>query len=248
MNKTHHELGRTFVFAGLTAALALGIIGSCCYHRHPGAITTSNPRQISRIEMLDAQAKPHFDEARRNIPSVVDQMTGTGALCKLCWLMSRDKITGSHKTQDYLESLLNGPIVRPCRAGAKVYGCDITSAGFVNGVKAVNSDYAITGAYALTGLSIEALFLKKTITSLRTVLGKIVARLSTSYSSGSACAAADGPLPIGDIIGIVMAAGGTVWSAYDLYQVKTQLGPEMKNLLLQSVLECQAACRIEALK
>jgi len=248
MNKTHHELGRAFVFAGLTAALALGIIGSCCYHRHPGAITTSNPRQISRIEMLDAQAKPHFDEARRNIPSVVDQMTGTGALCKLCWLMSRDKITGSHKTQDYLESILKGPIVGPCRTGAKVYGCDISSAGFVNGVKAVNSDYALTGAYAMTGLSIEALFLKKTIASLRIVLGKIVARLSTSYSSGSACAAADGPLPIGDIIGIVMAAGGTVWSAYDLYQVKTQLGPEIKNLLQQSVQECQAACRMEALK
>ena len=248
MNKTHPELGRAFVFAGLTAALALGSIGSCCYRRHPGAVTTTNPKQISRIAMLDAQAKPHFDEARRNIPSVVDQMTTTGALCKLCWLMSRDKITGSHKTQDYLESLLNGPIVGPCRAGAIVYGCDITSAGFVNGVKTVNSDYALTGAYALTGLSIEALFLKKTIASLRTVLGKIVARLSTSYSSGSVCAAADGPLPIGDIIGIVMAAGGTVWSAYDLYQVKTQLGPEMKTLLQQSVQECQAACRMEALK
>ena len=248
MNKTHPELGRAFVFAGLTAALALGIIGSCYYRRHPGAVTSTLPRQISRIEMLDAQAKPHFDEARRNIPSVVDQMTGTGALCKLCWLMSRDKITGSHKTQDYLESILNGPIVGPCRAGAIVYGCDITSAGFVNGVKAVNSDYALTGAYAMTGLSIEALFLKKTIASLRTVLGKIVARLSTSYSSGSACAAADGPLPIGDIIGIVMAAGGTVWSAYDLYKVKTQLGPELKNLLQQSVREGQAACRMEALK
>ena len=133
MNKTHPELGRAFVFAGLTAALALGIIGSCCYRRHPGAVTSTLPRQISRIEMLDAQAKPHFDEARRNIPSVVDQMTGTGALCKLCWLMSRDKITGSHKTQDYLESMLNGPIVGPCRAGAKVYGCDITSAGFAWG-------------------------------------------------------------------------------------------------------------------
>ena len=97
MNKTPPELGRAFVFAGLTVALALGIIGSCYYHRHPGAVTTTNPRQISRVAMLDAQAKPHFDEARRNIPSVVDQMTGTGALCKLCWLMSRDKITGSHK-------------------------------------------------------------------------------------------------------------------------------------------------------
>ena len=245
---TSKKLGRTLVFAGLTAALALGIIGSCYYHRHPGAITTTTPKQISRIAMLDAQAKPHFDEAHRNIPSVVDQMTGTGALCKLCWYMSCDKIAGSHKTRDYLESMLNGPIVGPCRAGAKVYGCDITSAGFVNGVKAVNSDFAMTGAYALTGLSIEALFLRKTIASLNTVLGKIVARLSTSYSSGSVCAAADGPLPIGDVIGIVMAAGGTVWSAYDLYKVKTQLGPELKSLLQQSVRECQAACRMEALK
>ena len=84
--------------------------------------------------------------------------------------------------------------------------------------------------------------------SVRTVLGRIVARLAASYRGGTACAAADGPLPIGDFIGIVMAAGGTVWSAHDLYQVKTQLGPEMKNLLLQSVRDCQAACRMEALK
>ena len=248
MKKTHPELGRAFVFAGLTTALALGIIGSCYYRRHTGVVTTTPPRQISRIEMLDAQARPHFDEARRNIPSVVDQMTGTGALCKLCWLMSRDKITGSHKTQDYLESILNGPIVGPCRAGAKVYGCDITAAGFVNGVRAVNSDYALTGASALTGLSIEALFLKKTIASLSNVLGKIVARLAVSYRGGTACAAADGPFPIGDIIGVVIAAGGTVWSAYDLYKVKTQLGPDLKNLLQQSVQECQTACRMEALK
>lgn len=244
---TSKPLGRTLFFAGLTAALALGIIGSCYYRRQTGAVTTS-PGKISRIEMLDAQAKPHFDEARRNIPSVVDQMTGTGALCKLCWYMTCDKITGSHKTQDYLESMLNGPIVGPCRAGAKVYGCDITSAGFVNGVKAVNSDFAMTGAYALTGLSIEALFLRKTIASLSTVLGKVVARLAASYHGGGVCAAVDGPLPIGDVIGIVMAAGGTVWSAYDLYKVKTQLGPELKNLLQQSVRECQAACRMEALK
>ena len=212
MKKTHPELGRAFVFAGLTAALALGIIGSCCYRRQTGVATSTSLKQISRIEMLDAQARPHFEEARRNIPSVVDQMTGTGALCKLCWLMSRDKITGSHKTQDYLEAILNGPIVGPCRAGAKIYGCDISPAGFVNGVRAVNSDYALTGTYALTGLSIEALFLKKTIASLRTVLGKIVARLAASYRGGTACAAADGPFPIGDIIGVVMAAGGTVWS------------------------------------
>ena len=39
-----------------------------------------------------------------------------------------------HKTRDYLESMLNGPIVGPCRAGAKVYGCNITAAGFVNGM------------------------------------------------------------------------------------------------------------------
>ena len=244
---TSKPLGRTLFFAGLTAALALGIIGSCHLCHRAGAFTTSTKR-ISRIEMLDAQAKPHFDEARRNIPSVVDQMTGTGALCKLCWYMSCDKIADSHKTRDYLESMLNSPIVGPCRAGAKVYGCDISSAGFVNGVKAVNSDYALSGANALTGLSIEALFLRKTIASLSTVLGKIVARLAASYRGGGVCAVVDGPLPIGDIIGIVMAAGGTVWSAYDLYQVKTQLGPELKSLLQQSVRECQAACRLEALK
>ena len=237
-------LGKTLVFVGLTATLTLGIIGSCHLRHQTGTVATTS----GRIERLDAQAKPYFDEARRNIPSVVDRMTGTGALCKLCWLMSRDRITGSHKTLDYLRSMLNGPIVGPCRAGAKIYGCDITAAGFVNDMKAVNAEYAVSGAYALTGLFIETLFLKKTISSLRTVLGSIIARLTKSYEGGAVLAAADGPLPIGDIIGVVMAAGGTVWSVYDLYKAKTQLGPELKTLLQQSVQECQAACRMEALK
>ena len=248
MKKTHPELGRAFVFTGLTAALALGIIGSCCYHRHPGAVTTSNPRQISRIAMLDAQAKPHFDEARRNIPSIVEQMTEIGTTCNLCWLMARDKLVGTSKTQEYLNSILEKPIIELCRKGAKVYGCDFNSTGFLNALKSINADYAEVEAYAVSGLAIESLFLKQTIAALTSTFGGIVARLSATFGSGAACAAADGPFPFGDAVAVVLVAGGTAWSGYDLYEARKHLPVELTAMLKQAIRDCQAACRGEAIK
>ena len=52
-------------------------------------------RAGSSIEELDAQAKPHFDEAERNVPSVVADLTSQGNFLKLCWLIARDKMSGT---------------------------------------------------------------------------------------------------------------------------------------------------------
>ena len=240
MKHPHFPFGGAFVFAGLLAALALGVIGSCSLR--------AVPVLQADIDDLDAKAQPFFDEALRNIPAVVEKMTEIGATCRLCGLMVRDKLTGAHETQDYLASVLEKPIIAPCRKGAAVYGCGFNSAGFLESLKSINADYTEIETYALGGLAIEAIFLKQTIAALTSTLGSIVARLSATFGSGAACAAADGPFPFGDAVAVVLAAGGTAWSSYDLYEARKRLPAELTALLKQVISDCQAACRMEVLK
>ncbi len=246
MKKQHKKwLGMALVFAGLSAALVLGIIGSCtAKHR----TVSSVPKQTVSIEELDAKAKPHFKAAEKNIHSVVKKMTKSKNLWKLSWYMAQDKISGSHKARHFLNSFLDDTIIAPCRAGARVYGCDFDSDGFLKMMRDVNADYAKTKAYAIGGLSIEALFLRKTIASFYTILGSVIGRLAISAGNGTAMAAADGPLPFGDLVGVALAVGGTAWSCYDINKASKQLPAELEALLKQAVHDCQAACRVEVLK
>ena len=240
MKRPLSGFGGALVLAGLLAALTLGILGSCSLRVVPVLVADIND--------LDAKAQPCFDEARRNIPAVVKKMTEIGATCRLCGLMVRDKLTGAHETQEYLASVLEKPIITPCRKGAEVYGCDFNTTGFLDNLKSINADYAEIEAYALGGLAIEAIFLKQTLSALASSLGGIVARLSATFGSGAACAAADGPFPFGDAIAVVLAAGGTAWSGYDLWKAREKLPAELTALLKQVISDCQAACRREALK
>lgn len=238
--KTLKKTGLVVFYTGLLVTLSLGVIGSCSL-RHV-------PVPLAEIERLDAKAQHHFEEAWQNIPTVVEQMTEIGTTCKVCWLMTRDKLTGAHETQDYLASVLNEPIITPCRKGAKVYGCDFNSTGFLDRLKSINTGYAEIKAYAIGGLPLEAVFLKQTITALNSTLGGIVARLSMTFGCGTACAASDGPFPFGDALAVVLAAGGTVWSGYDLWKAREQLSTELTAMLKQVINDCQAACRMEVLK
>ena len=240
MKIPHIGFGGTFCLAGLLAALSLGVLGSCSQR--------AVPVLLADLDDLDAKAQPHFEEARRNIPTVVEQMTEISTTCKLCWLMARDKFAGTSKTQEYLNSILEKPIVTPCRKGAEVYGCGFNSAGFLDNLKAVNADYAEIEAYAIGGLALEAAFLKQTIAALTSTLGGIVARLSATFESGAACAAVDGPFPFGDAVAVVLATGGAAWSGYDIYEARKQLPDELTAILKQAVHDCQAACRREAAK
>ena len=240
MKHPYYGFGGALVFAGLLTALTLGVLGSCSLR--------AVPVLVADINDLDEKAQPHFDEARQNIPAVVDKLTEIGSTCKHCGLMVRDKLTGSHETQDYLVSLLEKSIITPCHRGAAVYGCGFKSDKFLNTLKAVNADYAEIEAYALSGLALEAVFLKQTVAALTSTLGGIVTRLSATFGSGAACAVADGPFPFGDAVAVVLAAGGTAWSSYDLYEARKQLPAELTALLKQVISDCQAACRREMSK
>ena len=238
MKISKNVFGKGFFFAGLLVALSMGPLGSCSLR--------AAPVPQAKIESLDAKAQPHFDEARLNIPAVVQQLSGIGVQCKLCGLMVRDKLAGTQKTQDFLATVLDEPIIMPCRRGAKAYGCDISDDGFLDCMAEINADFAVVRGYAIGGLTLEAVFLKQTLLALDTVLSSAVTKLAAFCGGGAACAAADGPLPFGDILAVALAAGGTAWSAYDLHKANEQLPQELTELLEAAIRDCREACRKEA--
>ena len=237
MQKTPSKIHRAVVFIGLAAALVLCAYSGMVHKR------VRPPRARSPIEELDAQAKLHFDEAERNVPHVVADLTSTGSFIKLCRLMVEDKVSGTHKTQAYLDSMIRSRIVEPCRRGAKVYGCEVDESAIGKELLESGHSNAKAAAYAAGGLALEAVFIRSTLASLKSVVGAVIARLSASYGGGAACAAADGPLPIGDAIGVALAAGGTIWSISDLCEIREQLPRELSQVLNQSIHEYRESCR-----
>ena len=238
LTKTH----RAAVFIGLVAAIALCAFGGMAHRRvrPPRArLSGSGPS----IEELDARAKSHFDEAERNVPYVVAEMSATGNFLKLCWLMAGDKLSGSHDTRDYLASMIRDRIIVPCQRGAKVYGCEVDESAVSKELLESERGNATAAAYAAGGLALEAVFIRSTLASLKSVLGAIAVRLSSAYGGGAACAAADGPLPIGDVIGLALAVGGTAWSISDICEARKQLPRELSDVLYQSIRECRESCR-----
>ena len=116
MQKTPSKSHRAVVFIGLAAVIALCALGGIAHKR------VRSLRARPSIEELDARAKHHFDEAEHNVPQVVSEMCSADNTLKLCWLMARDKLSGSHNTRDYLASMIHDRIIVPCQRGAEVYG------------------------------------------------------------------------------------------------------------------------------
>ncbi len=87
------------------------------------------------------------------------------------------------------------------------------------------------------GLVLSGLLVKRTWRMITSVLGSIVSRFDISSGVALGSASADGPLPVGDIIGLVIEAGGTIWCVYDLYNaqvtLKNKVKYELKNGLAQ---------------
>ena len=234
-------LGKTLVFVGLSLAVILGIRGL-----RSNWTTVKLAGKSASITELDRRAQPFFDEAQKNIPRVVAKLTETKTLAKICWLEVRDKASGSHELQKLVQSFLEKPILEPCRKGASVYGCAINSEAARQNVSDVGSGAVTTVLYSTAGLALEAVFLKSTLRSMRSVLGGVTGRLSSVLGSGAALAIADGPLPVGDMLGVALAVGGTALSIHDLKTVQSQLPGALTEALRHSVEEYRVSARMEA--
>ena len=116
-------------------------------------------------------------------------------------------------------------------------------------------DHAYKAAEATVGLALEAVMIKTSYTTIKNVvmrlagvaLSSAVKRAGTSLAASGTAAVVDGPLPIGDIIGVVLTVGGLSWTAYDIY-VATKTMPEEMNARIQdAITQTRAAIEEKAL-
>ena len=192
------------------------------------------------LSELDARAAPYFDAAHQRVSEVVD------AICehpvRLCAQMTKDNITGSHATADLLDPILQ-PVVEECRKGAAVYGVDADAGVFRQNVEAVNKVNGIAQVQTLGNLALEVAFLKPALTAVEKTLGSASTKMATTWGSGAACAASDGPSPVMDAVGIALALGGTAWGAYDVWQSRKELPAALTETLNRMIDDTRDACR-----
>lgn len=243
MKKHNVMTSKTLVFAGLILAVLLAAAGM-----RTSRTTLRFAGKATNLTELDQRARPFFEEAGKNIPKVISNLTGTEAFLNLCYLAVTDKITGSDKLERKIASVIEGPILGPCRRGAAVYGCDINPALARGYLSSLHRDSMTSALYASGGLALEAAFLKTTLKSVQCVIGPIAGKIAAKFGTGAALAAADGPLPFGDAVGVVLAVGGTAWSVHDLLVLRRDLPSSISAALRQAIQEYWKQCRLEAAK
>ena len=231
------------VLAGLALAVLLAAAGM-----RTNRTTTKFAGNASSLTELDLRARPFFEEAEKSIPNVVSALSGTQEFLNMCGLAVVDKISGSNKMEQKLASVIDGPILAPCRKGASVYGCTINpvlARGYLSGL---HRDAMTSALYASGGLALEAAFLKTTLKSVQCVIGPIAGKIAAKFGTGATLAAADGPLPIGDTIGVILAIGGSAWSVHDLLALRRDLPGAISAALRQAIQEYWNQCRLEAIR
>ena len=234
---------KTLVFAGLILAILLAAAGM-----RTTRTTIKFAGKATSLTELDQQARPFFEEAEKNIPQVASNLTGTQAFLNLCSLAVADKVTGSDKLERKIASVIEGPILTPCRKGAAVYGCKINPALARGYLSDLHRESMTSALFASGGLALEAAFLKTTLKSVQCVIGPIAGKIAAKFGTGAALAAADGPFPFGDAVGVALAVGGTAWSVHDLLALRRDLPDTISAALRQAIQEYWKQCRLEAAK
>jgi hypothetical protein len=101
------------------------------------------------------------------------------------------------------------------------------------GFSRISLNTVVAGA----GLTISGLLVKTTLKQAINVLGHIARRMGTTTALAIGSAAADGPFPFGDALGLVLEVGGAAWCARQLYDaqftLKDQLKGELRSALSQ---------------
>ena len=231
---------RMILLGSLTLAVALAFYS--CVGGNPFSPWGRKPR-LSMAE-LDAKAKPFVDEANAAIPHVASKLCKHR--CRLYWLLLKDKCLSGNGCGRYIASVIEPDIVVPLRKAAAIYSCATNVDAMAGLPRETALDSLSRQLYAGAGLAIEGLFVRTTIESCMSVVCHCSPRLAASWGMAGACGAADGPLPIGDIVGAGLAICGTVWCCADISQAYRSLPREMERALRAAVSATVAQCRLEA--
>ncbi len=90
---------------------------------------------------------------------------------------------------------------------------------------------------ASVGATIEVIFIKQSVKLIYKLFAKAAARVATSTAISAGAAVADGPLPIGEIIGGTITVASLAWTGYDLYDANKVLPRELKVMLYDTLNE-----------
>lgn len=96
-------------------------------------------------------------------------------------------------------------------------------------------------------IAIEALLVRQTVAAVARLLGNAVVRQVAALGTGAAVAIVDGPLPVGDIIGCVIAIGGLGFAVCDIYRATKVLPAELRKALTETTDSCEKECIREVL-
>ena len=107
----------------------------------------------------------------------------------------------------------------------------------IHSVAATSSQLQQETLFALVGVAFEALFIRSTCSAIIRLFAGPVAKICGSMGVGGICAAADGPFPVGDAIGGMLAVGGLVWTAYDIYDVTCVMPDKLRTELDTGIAE-----------
>ena len=117
-------------------------------------------------------------------------------------------------------------------------------------------EHAKESACAAVGTVVELAMLKSSYAAIRAiavriakmVLGGVAKKLATTASSAVISAAADGPLPVGDVVAAVITVCGFGWTAYDIHKASVSMPREMRERVMGAINETQAALRRSAVE
>lgn len=122
-----------------------------------------------------------------------------------------------------LAAMLSGPDLAPALPEDMLedFGAALAdTAGQINSA-------AFETALAAVSAGADALFIQGGLAAMTRVAAAAAARMAAGSAIGAGCAAADGPMPVGDIIGALLFAGGTAWTTWDLYNARIRLPREI---------------------
>ena len=103
--------------------------------------------------------------------------------------------------------------------------------------------HATTSAWAGVNIAFEVALIKSSYKAIKAIvikiatsaLSSVAVKMGTTATSAAVSAVADGPLPIGDVIGGVITIGGLTWTAIDIYKVTKTMPEELESGILDAI-------------
>lgn len=110
-------------------------------------------------------------------------------------------------------------------------------------------EHAKTSAWTAVEVASDVALIKSSYGAIKVLVVKIAtaalssvaAKMGTTATSATVSVVADGPLPIGDIIGGVITIGGLTWTAVDIYKVTKTMPEELERGILNAIRESRAS-------